>query len=1045
MKIKLMTLLTCLLMSLGLATAQVRTVQGVVLEESGLPVVGASVVVDGTTQGTVTDLDGNFIIENVKPSAKTITVSYIGMQTQKLKIKSGKMKIVLKADTELLDEVMVVAYGTQKKSSFTGSAASMKTEKLEKMQVSNLSKGLEGAMAGVQTASSSGTPGSGAAIRIRGIGSISSSQSPLIVVDGVPYEGSLNSIATQDIANLTVLKDAAANSMYGARGSNGVILITTKGSKAGKPKINFDARVGVNKRGVPAYDIISNPGEYYEMFYEAYVNRMAGDIGYANARRKAAENIITEQLKYNIYKGVADNNIIDWRTGKLTAEAAAAPYLWNETWKDDAFETGMRQEYNINASGGTENTKAYVSLGYLKDEGYMPNSGFERFNARVRLDQKFGDNVTIGANMSYAHTDQKTFGSTKSNFSNIFMFSQMIAPIYPIYEYDAEGNIVQGPLGDMYDFGEAKGRPYAGSVNPLAQAVWGDIKKLRDNLTTRGYMRIDFLEDFTFTTNVAFDVFNTHGNNYMTPIAGDAKNVNGRGYKDASRFTAVNFNQLLDWDHTFGSHNVHIKLGHEIKNDKDRTLKGSMTNFVDPFNPEFSNAAAYSELTSYADEYALEGYFIQASYNYRDTYYLTSSYRRDGSSRFHKDNRWGDFWAIGGSWRMKQESFLRDLEWLDNLKLKASFGTQGNDNVGYPHNYIDLYSVGRVNNEPALSRIFRGNPDLSWEKSDNFNIGVEAGFLSKFTVDLDFFVKKTKDMLYAKPLPSSEGSPAWIYENVMDMKNTGVEFTFDALLYKNKDITWRASFNATHYKNELTKLVPGKPETGYQVGSYWRKKGGSLYDFYLYEYAGVDPETGSALYNKYELDEDNYPILDTRETTDDYSKATRVQTNKSSIPDVTGGFSTSIDAYGFDLSVQTAYQIGGYVMDSSYAGLMNSGFTGGTNIHRDMFDRWTPANKDSNIPMLLSDSQNQGITGMSDFFLTDASYFAIKNITLGYTIPQNLVKKAGFEKCRVYMAGDNVWLKSKRKGLDPRQGFGGGTGYIYSALSSYSIGLNLTF
>ena len=636
MKRKLMLLMTCLFIGIGLVNAQISKVTGTVTsEEDGLPVVGASVVVKGTQQGVVTDLDGKFILENLPSSVKTLMISFIGMKTVEVEIKPV-LSVVLRADTEVLDEVMVVAYGTAKKSSFTGAAATVKGEKIQKMQVSNVSKALEGAIAGVQTASSSGTPGSSSSIIIRGLGSISSSQSPLIVVDGVPYEGSLNSISTQDIESLTVLKDAAANSMYGARGSNGVIIVTTKGSKSGKAKINFEARYGFNARGVGNYDIFTEDeaGAYYEMMYESVRNSLVPEMGYAAASEYAAKNLVSGYLKYNKFKGVADDALIDPLTGKLNP--AATQYKWTDDWQNDPFDNGTRQEYNINISGGNDKTQAYASLGYLKDEGYMVGSGFDRVSARVKVDQNIGKHFRIGGNIAYANTKMTEFGDTGSNYSNIFMFSQNIAPIYPIYMYDESGALMYDEKGNvLYDFNS----PYAAPQNPLAVARENINEVLRDNLSSRGYFEAKFLNDFKFTMNVAYDVFNTNQTNFATPIGGDAENVGGRGYKYSTRYGALNVNQLLNWSHDFGEHNVSILLGHETKNDQYKYMYGHMTNFADPSNPEFSNAAQYQGLSSYTQEYALEGYFVKGEYNYADRYYLTGSYRRDGSSRFHKDNR----------------------------------------------------------------------------------------------------------------------------------------------------------------------------------------------------------------------------------------------------------------------------------------------------------------------------------------------------------------------------------------------------------------------
>ena len=392
---------------------------------------------------------------------------------------------------------------------------------------------------------------------------------------------------------------------------------------------------------------------------------------------------------------------------------------------------------------------------------------------------------------------------------------------------------------------------------------------------------------------------------------------------------------------------------------------------------------------------------------------------------------------------------MQDVEWLDNLKVKASYGTQGNDNVGEYHNYSDLYVVERVDGDAAFTKYLRGNKELTWEKSNNFNAGFELGLWNWLDLNVDFFIKETKDMLYYSPLPSSEGSPSGIYRNEMDMKNTGVEFELNANIFDNDNFKWNVSLNGTHYKNELTKLPVSKPADkypdGYQAGSYWRKIGGSLYDFYAYEYAGVDPENGKPQYKKYLTDENGNETGEI-ELVNDVTKATRRQTGKSSIPDFVGGFSTSFEAYGFDLSIQTAFQLGGYVYDSNYSGLMNEG-DAGQNFHKDMLNRWTPENKNTNIPAVGYQIQSQSITqgNTVDFFLTDASYFSLRNVTLGYSLPASMVKKAGIEKLRVYLTGDNIWLKSKREGLDPRMYFTGETKMGYSAVRTYSVGLNLTF
>ena len=1042
MKERLTMLLACLFLMIGGVIAQTKVSGTVTSQEDGQPVIGASVLVVGTQVGTVTDADGRFSL-TVPAGKSTLRITYIGMEPIEITARPN-MRIMLTNDQTALDEVIVVAYGTQKKASFTGAASTIKAENIEKLQVSNLSNAFEGQVAGLQSYSSSGTPGSGSTLIIRGIGSISATQTPLIVVDGVPYEGSLNSIPSHDIENVTVLKDAAANSLYGARGANGVIMITTKNSKSGRAKVNFDARWGFNCRGVKNYDIISDPGEYYEMMYEAYRNSLIKEMGLGAASEYAASNLISNVLKYNVFKGVADDKIIDPLTGKLNPNATT--YKWGDNWQEDPFHNGFRQEYNASVSGGSEKTKAYLSLGYLGDDGYVAGSGFKRYNARLKVDHMIGNNIRIGGNMFYSHTDQKTFGLTGNYAQNIFLTAQTMAPIYPIYLYDAEGNPMLDENGNrLYDYGDVYGRPTSLNSNPIATAELNDNENMRDNLSTRGFFEWNFLKDFKFTANIAYDLFNIYGSEYQTPIGGDAKNVGGRGEKETQRYAAINLNQLLDWNHQFDQHGVHVLLGHETKNDNSKYMYGHMTNYADPYNPDFANATQYQDLTSYTSEYALEGYFAKGEYNYADRYYFTASIRTDGSSRFHKDNRWGTFWAVGASWRLKEEPWLKDVKWLNNLKLKASYGTQGNDNVGYYHNYTDLYRVDRVDGDAALIKVNRGNADLTWEKSRNFNAGFEASFWNRLNVNFDFFIKETVDMLYASPLAPSQGTPGSIYRNEMDMKNTGFEIEVNGDIIKTNKIRWNASLNLTHYKNELTKLPASKPADlypdGYQAGNYWRKLGGSLYDWYLYEYAGVDPTNGLPQYNKYVTDDDGN---ETVELVNTISEATQRQIGKSAIPDLTGGFSTTVEAYGFDLSIQTAFQFGGWVFDSFYNTLMTSGGQG-SNFHKDMFNRWTPSNTDTNIPRLFYMGSNEGISGNSDYYLTKANYFNLKNITLGYTLPKDITRKCGIDNLRVYFVGDNVWLRSKRKGLDPRQALNGTTSSVYSALSSYSLGINLTF
>lgn len=1034
---------TAVLISLSCAIyAQNLTVTGQITDEStgeGIPF--ASVVIKGTTHGVASDAEGNFTL--AVPSDAVLSFSSIGYEAKDVPVNGqSTISVGLKSDAEFLDETVVVAYGVQKKSSFVGAAAQVSGDKLKRMNATNISKSLEGAVAGLQTSSSSGTPGSSSDIIIRGLGSVTASQSPLLVVDGVPYEGSLNSIAANDIESLTVLKDAAANSMYGARGSNGVIIITTKRGTADKVSISFDAKVGVNSRGVPTYDIITDPADYYEMSWESIRNSVyyGGQMALGQANAYASGALIDNYLKYNVYKGIDNTELIDPTTGKINPYAYERK--WNDDWNKDIFRNGIRQEYTLTASGGSDKTQAYMSVGYLNDEGYVPNSGFERISIRGKIDQSIGKYVRVGLNVAYSNTTQDLYGTTdgsSGSYSNLFSFAQNIAPIYPIYKYDlTTGEKLYGNNGEeLYDWGE--NRAYGQLSNPYGQLMTSKNQILSDNISSRGYLDIQILKDLKFTANVAYDTFIQKLDYYTTPVGGDAATVNGRGQQQMTRYSALNANQLLNYTPTFGNHSLNILLGHEIKSDLSYSLSGHMTNFVDPNNSDFANAVVYQNLTSGTSSYFLQGVFLRAEYDYANKYYVSASYRVDGSSRFAPDKRWGDFWSVGASWNMKQENFLIGVNEINFLKLKASYGTQGNDNLGVTKVYEDLYTISRVDGEASIVKTFRAAPDVTWEKSNNFNVGFESRFFDRLTVNMDYFIKETKDMIYYRPLAPSQGEPATQLVNDMDMRNNGIEFEISADIIKNRNLLWNVSLNGTHYKNTITKLPSDKPQTGYNSGSYWRSIGGSLYDWYMFEWAGVDPDTGLPMYNQYTEAGTAGEFIG---TVDNGNDATQRAVGKSAIPDLYGGFSTTLSFYGFDVSASFAYQLGGWTLDSGYQTLMSAGSIG-TNWHKDIFNRWTPQNTDTDVPMV--DNGDLEATQTSTRFLIQSSYLSLRNVTVGYTFPKHITDKIRLENLRIFLTGDNLWYTSKRKGLDVRQSFSGSTSFSYSALRTVSAGVSFTF
>ncbi|TRX71134.1 TonB-dependent receptor [Carboxylicivirga sp. M1479] len=1045
-----------LMVMLGLQSliAQTTSLTGIVTDASdGSPIPGVSVFVKGTTVGTITMPDGAYNLE-VPADATTLVFSFVGMTMQEIVI-DGKTTInaVMQGDAIDVGEVMVVAYGTAKKESFTGSASVVGGEQIAKMQTSSVSKALEGTTSGVQVVSSSGQPGSDAAIRIRGVGSINASSSPLYVVDGVPYDGKLNAINPQDIESLTVLKDAASAALYGSRGANGVIMITTKKGKKGETRVSFDARVGVNSRAVPAYDVYTDPGQYFGKAWEAYRNGFyAGDeYTLEEAGVEASNDLINRLGGYNPYRGVDDTQVV-MPDGTVTS----ASYLYNDNWEDETFNNGKRQEYNLNISGGSEKTTHYISLGYLNDEGIIRGSSFERFSLRSNLDYQITEHIKIGSNLSYARGEQDAPKTSSGNsFSNPFMFTQNVAPIYPVYIYDADGNKQYSPTGEvMYDFGDktmegTSGRVYGARQNPAAMSAYDLNNRVEDSFSNRTYLSVDFLQHFNITANMAYDLRNLNRSVFYSPLNGDAVNVNGRSQKWGNRYQTTTINQLLKYNQSFGQHSISALVGHESYNYEMKQLYGEKTNFFIPDNHEFNNGVNMVGLTSYANRHTIESFLSQVNYDFKDRYYFSASFRTDGSSKFHDNNRWGNFWSVGGSWRVSEEEFMSQVTWVDNLKLKGSYGVQGNDGildtnsntVYYP--YKDMYDVVNNNGEVSLSLAYKGNKDLSWEVSKNLNVGVELTALhNRLRFEFEYFNRATSDLLFNNPQPTSSGI-AYIPENIADMKNEGIDFNVAYDIVRNNNFTWNMALFGTHYKNEITSLPADKVENGIVMGNKILTVGGSIYDFYLNQWAGVDPETGSALYWMNSVDEEGNEVKVKTDSYEQVSSSDSREISGSSLPDFQGSWNNTFTYKSIDLSVVTNFQFGGQVYDGNYAGLMHAGRLG-TNWHTDINNAWTPDNPNTDVPRL--EENYQDANQQSDRFLIDASYFNIRNITLGYTFPAQLLNDLHVKSLRVYFAADNVLLFSKRSGMDPRQYFSGSnTSFNYAPIRTVSFGLNVNF
>lgn len=1060
MKRKLMLLLACLFVGIGLVTAQTQKVTGVVIsEEDGQPVIGASVLVKGTQIGTITGVDGDFTLPNVPSSAKTLVISYIGMQTQEVDIKPN-IKVFMRSDSEMLDEVMVVAYGTAKKSAFTGSASVIKSETLEKRQVSNLSNALSGTVSGVQTQSTNGQPGTSATVRIRGIGSMYASNNPLYVVDGIPYEGDISAVNSQDIESMTVLKDAAAAALYGARGANGVILVTTKKGKSGDTQISLDARWGVNSRLVKNYDVLQNANTYMETAYSALYNGYLYNSGYTAERAYQLANAdLFPKLGYQVYT-IPDGQYLIGRNGKLNPYATLGYsdgdyYYTPDNWSDEMFQSNLRQEYNLSVSGGSDKLSYYLSASYLNDEGIIENSGFERISTRMNVDYQAKKWLKLGVNLSYSNVtsrspgDQDTDAATSSG--NAFFVGNFIAPIYPMYVRNADGSFQYNANTGyhVYDYGDGSStnftRNFMSMSNPMSGFLYDTEKYLMDILNGKWYAKIDIIDGLSLTASLGLHIDNTRQHSVGNKYYGQSASYGGSVMQYSSRVYSLDQQYLLNYKKTFGNHNLDILAGYESMdfNTESHYILGY--NMYSDKNWTASNVIDRKNGSGSYNEYATIGIITRASYDFNEKYYGSVSYRRDASSRFHPDNRWGNFWSVSAAWDMAKENFISQYDWINMLKLKASFGQQGNDNLYYKgytnyYPYLDQFTVSGsdgVFSDGVL--YYKGSKDITWETSNSFNVGVDFALLGgRIDGTIEYFNRQTKDMLYYKPVAMSNGYTQ-LPMNIGSVRNSGVEIELNYTPIETNDLKWVINWNGTLMKNKILELHPDLK--GEMIdGSYIYREGESLYQMYLTKYAGVDPDSGEALY--WAKDENGVEYKDK-----DWSAAynSNRQASGDLLPTIYGGVGTTLEFRGFDFSIQCAYQLGGTIYDSGYQAFMHGGDSHymGYNWHKDILNAWTPENRNTNIPRV--DAIDKYTNSSSDRWLTSSDYFSINNITLGYTLPKRWLRSLGIGSLRIYGAADNVALFSARKGLDPRMSYTTASTDRYTPIRTISGGLKVTF
>ena len=843
-----------------LASAQTKQVSGTVKDANGNAIVGATVIVDGTTIGTNTGTDGSFRIS--APANGNLLVSFIGYEDQKIAI-AGKtnIEVVLQDNYTAIEGVTVQTFGELKKKDLTGSITAVTAKDLQKMTVSSVSNALEGAVPGIQSYSTTGQPGTDAAIYIRGIGSINGNQAALIVVDGVPYSSALSTINPLDIESVVVSKDAAANALYGSRAANGVIFVTTKkGARNQKANITFEAKWGWNEMGVGEHETMQNPGDYYEWAYGGLYNYFtANGYPHANAAAGAYNNLFNVLGNYMAYKLPEGETLIDFETGRLNPNAQL---LYADNYDDYLFTKQFRQEYTLSISGGNDKVDYYVSGNFLDDPSYVIMSSFKRYSGRAAVNAQVTDWLKLGTNVSFTHrdTDDPGYGDG-ANTGNVFLWTQWQNPTVPYYARDLDGNIRYNPDGTkMLENGLGTTLSPFGSTQDIfnsmnmahpLQSMSRDInRRVRDNIYANAYVDITFLKDFKFTANFTMDnVYDrtTFFQNNEYGIGALPEN-NGFVQKYAGFYTSYNTQQMLNYNKSINDlHNVDVMIGHEFNRTDNNEINAYNYNIFYPGIPELGNAVDPTKdvATSEHVKTTLEGYFARANYNYDDRYYLSLSYRYDGSSLFQYD-RWGHFWSVGGSWRISQEEFMKRALWVNDLRLRATYGVSGNQlNSAYP--YTNLWAIGEMDGQPTISQSSVGNRNLSWERNKQVDVGLDFRLWDRVYGSFDWYNRRTHDLIWNRPTPASTGLTSRL-ENIGVLQNSGFEFDITVDLIKSRNVYWNIGINGAFAQNKLIEFPEelGNAALGgdYVSGAFLRGKGKSYYNLYLFDYAGVDPETG---------------------------------------------------------------------------------------------------------------------------------------------------------------------------------------------------------
>ncbi|WP_028890080.1 SusC/RagA family TonB-linked outer membrane protein [Tenacibaculum ovolyticum] len=1037
MKVKISLILMFLFISTSLL-AQKKTISGTVSSDlGGIP--GVSILIKGTTSGTETDFDGKY---SLKVSVGDILLfSSLGYKTVTKTIGNlGIVNVMMVEDRNLLNEVVVVAYGTSSKEALTGAVTTINTGDIENRAVSNISTALEGASPGVIVTASSGQPGSGQSIRIRGFGSFGASNSPLYVVDGIPINGDLNAINPNDIESISILKDASSTALYGNKATNGVVIVTTKKGKSQVGELRFSASTGVVTRGIAEYDRI-NAKDYYPIMWEALRNSnavpgtaSAADLATANT---GATNGIFNLLGYNPFN--VPNDQIVGVDGKLNPNARLL-YADDLDWEKAITRVGIRRNYDLSYQGKSDNANYFASMGYLKEDGYLLNSDFERVSTRVNLNYEARPWLKAGLNIAGTFSKGNQAQTEGSNsFVNPFRFTRGMGPIYPIHQHDpVTGDYILDSNGDkLFDYQGVRPSGASAGRHIVQEILLNKELRETNNLNAKTYIDLTLAEGLSFRTNLSYEEQNYYRSTFRNKLVGDGA-PGGDASKSYTRTTTLGFNQLLSYKKSFGDHNLDFLLGHESQDLKIDRLYGNRAGLIIDGNTELINFVTTTDLGSVVDRLKEESYFGRANYNFNNKYFFSSSLRRDGSSRFGPDYKWGTFWSVGGSWSVKKENFMESISWVDDLKIRASYGELGNSRgIGY-YPFQALFELDYNNGgESGFLRSSLGNPELQWETSKNFDVAIEFGLFERLNASVEFYNKESDNLLFDVPVALSDGIGSK-KENIGTLFNRGIEVSLGYDIFKKEDFKWNINVNASTLQNEFTFL----PQEEIINGTKKLKVGRSLFDYWIRDWYGVDPTDGSGLFVAEDASATGVRTVNGVAVTPDSNNA-KYHYAGTVIPDLTGSISNSLSYKNFDLNFMFTYQIGGENLDFNYAGIMSAGDYGGSKSV-DILNRWQKPGDVTDVPRLDSSFSSQwGAT--SDRWLTDASFLNLRQVSFSYNLSSNLANKLNMSSVKFFANAENLFSLNARKGFNSQQEFSGNTSNVYTPSRVITMGVNLKF